>query len=54
MATVSETELEQRTSEYMIFVRDFAAKLDKDFVKTSKTGFTFYIMDGHATLEFSI
>lgn len=55
MATVAETELEQKTSEYIAFVKDFAAKIDGDFIRRSeKVGFTFYIIDGDVTVEFSL
>lgn len=55
MATVAELELEQKTSEYIQYIRDFAANADKDFMfHGSKSSFTFSIFDKDVTLEFHI
>lgn len=55
MATVPQTELEQRTSEYIQFVRDFALNLDRDFTFASKRKeFALFILDKDVTLEFEV
>lgn len=55
MATVSETELEQRTSEYIAFVKDFASNRSRDLVfKDKNDTFKFSIFDEDVTLEFCL
>lgn len=55
MATVPESELKQKTSEYLAFVRDFAMNASKDvIIKDKRDGYNFYLQDKDVTLEFSI
>ena len=53
MPTVSETELEQKTSEYMEYVKDFMSNKKQEFVFHSrKADFKISLFDGDVTLEF--
>ncbi len=53
--TVREAELEQRTAEYINYVKDFAVNNKNDFVlKSEREGFRFSIYDKDCTLEFQI
>lgn len=53
--TVREAELEQRTADYINYIRDFAENTSKDVViKSKREGFRFSLFDKDCTLEFSI
>lgn len=53
--TIREAELEQRTADYISYVRDFAENTSKDVrIKSKREGFTFSLFDKDCTLEFSI
>lgn len=55
MSSVSEIELEQKTSDYIQFVKDFASNRNKDFILKDKRGeFMFSLFDNDATLEFTV
>ena len=55
MATVSETELKQKTSEYIQYVNDFAANIGRDIkIMDGREGFVFTIYDKDVTLDFSL
>jgi hypothetical protein len=55
MATISETELRQKTSEYILFVREFMVNSDKDFVlKDKRDGFELSVFDKDVTLSFEL
>ncbi len=55
MATVPETELEQKTGEYIQFIKAFAEQHKGNYrFKGSRDGFNFYVIDGDVTLEFHI
>ena len=55
MLTVSEVELEQKISEFIMFSREFALHKDKDFMFNGKhEKFKFSIFDKDITLEFSL
>lgn len=55
MPTVAETELEQKTSEYINFIRDFYGKFDGDYTFNGKReGFKISIFDRDVTVEFRI
>ena len=55
MATVSEVELEQRTGDFINFVKAFAEQHKGDYkFRGQHDGFNFYIIDGDVTLEFSL
>lgn len=55
MATVTEAELEQKISEFIMYIRDYAGNKNQDFVLDGKRdGFKFSMFDRDATLEFSV
>lgn len=55
MATVPETELEQKTSEYIQWVKDYSAHKKGEFIIRGKhDGFKISCFDGDITLEFSL
>lgn len=55
MATVAETELEQRMADFILFVRDFAANRKEDFNITNKReGAMLLCIGGEVTLDFSV
>lgn len=55
MPTVPETELEQKISEFIQFVRDFSANKKGDYkFRGKREGFVFHIIDGDVNLDFSI
>ena len=55
MATVSETELDQKISDLISFVKDFAANRSKDFHLVGKhDDFEFFIQGKEVTLEFDL
>lgn len=51
MATVSEVELEQKTVEYVTYLREFFATVSKDSYKTAKM-FVYISEEGRLTLEY--
>lgn len=55
MATVSENELKQKTSEFTLFVREYAMNFGEDLVvKDKRDGFELSVFDKEVTLEFSL
>ena len=55
MATVAETELEQKIGEFIMFVRDYAANHKGDFKVISKRDKAMILcIDRDVTLDFSI
>lgn len=53
--TVREAELEQRTADYINYIRDFAENTSKDVVIVStREGFRFSLYDKDCTLDFSV
>lgn len=55
MATVSETELEQKTSEYINYVKDFAHNLKGDYKFLGKRDkFVLSIFNEDVTLDFNL
>lgn len=55
MASVTETELKQKVSELITFIRDFAVNADKDFkVVDKREGFVITLFDKDVTVEFSL
>ena len=53
--TVLEAELEQRTADYINYIRDYAENTSKDVViKSKREGFIFSLFDKDCTLEFEI
>ena len=55
MASVTETELKQKTSEFIHFVRDFALNADKDVrVSDKRDGYQLTIIEKDVVLDFSL
>ena len=55
MATVAETELEQRVSEFVNFVREFAANKGSDFKIVNKCDNAVLVcIEREVTLDFSV
>lgn len=55
MVTVTELELEQKTSEYIQYLKDYAVKTNRDLVYNGKhDGFRLSILDKDITLEFTV
>jgi len=55
MASVTETELKQKASEFITFVKDFAINRDKDLkIVDKRDGFVITIFDKDVTVEFSL
>ncbi len=55
MATVSETELKQKASEFIMYVREYMVNANKDIkLKDTREGFVLTIIDKDAVLDFSL
>lgn len=55
MRTVPEFELEQKTSEFIQFVRDYSANRKKDFtIKSERDGAVLSCIDGDVSLYFTV
>lgn len=53
MATLPETELEQKTTEFMAYVRDYALNKKKDFIlRGQREKFHLSVFDKDVTLDF--
>ena len=55
MRTVAETELQQRMSDFILFVREYSVLKGKEFKVTSKReGALLLCVDGEVTLDFKV